>query len=95
MTFDFSSYVHVPRGWRIVRNDSELHVKQLATGRVYIVRSPLRGEFELYYTSAVQVDPAFIKRSDSLFDVLKSAGLLMAQPNMRKVIQTRLTARRN
>ena len=91
MTFDFSSYVHVPRGWKIVRNDKELWLKQEGTGRIYRVTCPQRGEFELFYTSALQIEPEFIRRSDSLYDILKSAGCLFGQPKMTRTVQQRLT----
>lgn len=94
-TFDFSGYVHCPKGWRIMRRDSELWLDHLASNRVYIVKSPLRGEFELYYTDmTINRDEQFIARSDSMYDILRKAGVLMPQPNMTKAVQRRLGERK-
>lgn len=94
MNFDFSQYRIAPKGWSILRNDDELWLDQKSTGRVYKVKCPVRGEFELYYTSLVQTEDCFIMRSDSFYCMLKVAGLLLPQPNMTKAVQTRLTAKR-
>jgi hypothetical protein len=88
-TFDFSSYVQCPKGWRILRADSELWLDHIASDRVYMIRSPQRGEFELYYTSITTKEPEFVMRSDSIFITLKRCNLLMPQPSQTK--RTRLT----
>jgi hypothetical protein len=92
-TFDFSSYRNCPRGWRILRADSELWLDHIASDRVYMIRSPIRGEFELYYTSIVTKDPEFVMRTDSMFVCLQRCGLLMPQPSQTK--QTRLTIKKH
>ena len=91
--FDFSSYVRVPYGWRLLRNDSELWLDHIASDRVYMITCPARGEFELFSTSILNKDPCFIARSDSLFDILRKAGLLMPQPAQSK--QVNLTIQKN
>ena len=92
-TFDFSTYRHCPRGWRILRADSELWLDHIASDRVYMVTSPVRGEFELFYTNLLNTEPCFIARSDSMYDILRKAGLLMPQPSQTK--QTNLTIKKN
>ena len=91
--FDFSTYRHCPRGWRILRADSELWLDHIASDRVYMVKSPHRGCFELFYTSIAQKDEQFIARSDTMYDILRKAGLLMPQPSQPKNV--RLTIRKN
>lgn len=87
--FDFSTYRNCPRGWRILRADSELWLDHIASDRVYMVTSPLRGEFELFYTSIATPEPQFVCRALGMYDILRKAGLLMPQPSQTK--QTRLT----
>jgi hypothetical protein len=87
--FDFSTYRNCPRGWRILRADSELWLDHIASDRVYMVTCPQRGEFELFYTNLLNKDPCFIARSDSMYDILRKAGLLMPQPSQTK--RTQLT----
>jgi hypothetical protein len=90
-TFDFSGYVCCPRGWRILRADSELWLDHIASDRVYMVTAPHRGAFELFYTNIANKEPCFIARSDSMYDILRKAGLLMPQPTMHKVTQNSLS----
>lgn len=92
-TFDFSTYRHCPKGWRILRADSELWLDHIASDRVYYVKAPHRGCFELYYTSIMEKDECFIARSDTMYDILRKAGLLMPQPSQPKNV--RLTIKKN
>lgn len=85
--FDFSCYRHCPRGWRILRADSELWLDHIASDRVYMITCPVRGEFELFYTSITQKDPQFIARTDNVYNILRMAGLLMPQPSQPKNIR--------
>lgn len=85
--FDFSSYVRCPKGWRILRADSELWLDHIASDRVYYITSPVRGEYELFYTSVAQNDRQFVARSDSVFNMFRLCGILMPQPTQNRQLQ--------
>lgn len=92
-TFDFSTYRNCPKGWRILRADSELWLDHIASDRVYYITSEVRGEYELFYTSVCTKEREFVMRATGIYDCFRRCGLLMPQPSQPKNV--RLTIRKN
>lgn len=95
--FDFSTYRHVPKPWRILRADDEFWVCRKGSDRTYRVTCPVSGEFELWYRGAIQ-DGAkedawqFIMRTQGFHHAMKACGLLVPQAHYSR--QSNLSIRR-
>lgn len=87
MSFDFSSYRHAPKGWKITRADNELWLYQERTDRTYIITCVCRSEFELFKVSGLHPERDFVARSDNFFRMLQMTGCLMPQPSMTKQLK--------